>query len=182
MTHLFQHVYLQLMLKWVIEHLVLLNSDIKVDVIHPQEILTSLFWLIWSFAYWSEFFIWEGVPEHHKNGEWTSAVQNGTVPVKVEDLEWKLLNYYVNEKLALDQKQTKVKSQAAGFKRVQEFPRCLLRWENQACMLEGQWVPSAHRALFAFRNTIKNDFVTTCQVVLIHGHCGKAFLQRYTSN
>lgn len=28
----------------------------------------------------------------------------------------------------------------------------------------------------------KNDLVTTCQVVLSHGHCDEVTLQRYTSN
>lgn len=125
-------------------------------------------------------FIWAGVPKHHKNGEWTAAVQNGTVSVEVKNLEWKLLNYCVNEKLVPDQKLTKVKSQAAGFKRVQEFPRC---WEGKTeptCLRVNEFLLLTE--LSAFRNTIKNDFVTTCQVVLIHGYCGKAFLQRYTSN
>lgn len=168
------------MLKWVMGHLVLFNSDIRVVVIHPQEMPKSLFWLTSSFAHWSEII-------YLRRGPWTpqewwvdTAVQNGTVSVEVKNLEWKLLNYCVNEKLVSDQKLTKVKSQAAGFKWVQEFPRC---WEGKTeptCLRVNGFLLLTE--LSAFRNTIKKDFVTTCQVVLIHGHCGKAFLQRYTSN
>lgn len=180
MTHLFQSMYLQLMLKWHIRHLALLNSDIGLLSFMLRKFLRACFGSSPALPIDQKLFIWEGVPEHHKNGEWTAAVQNGTVSVKVKDLQWKLLNYCVNEKLILDQKLTKVNSPDAGFKWVQEFPGHLLGWENWACMFEGQWVPSSYWVLFAFRNTIKNDFVTSCQMVLIHGHCGKAFLQRYT--
>lgn len=146
MTHLFQYIYLQLMLKWVMGHLVLFNSDVSVVVIHPQETPKSLFWLTSSFARWSEISYLRRHPwtpqEWWVNScstKWDSICRGQEPWVKVAKLlcKWKISSWS-----EADQGQI-------SSCRVQMSPRIpkMLGRENWAYMLEGQWVPSAHWAV-----------------------------------
>lgn len=70
-----------------------------------------------SFPIYQTLLIWVRVPKYLKNFKWTAVVQKWDLIIcKIKGLEWKLLNYCENKNLVLDQKLTKVKSQAIVLK------------------------------------------------------------------
>lgn len=119
-------------LKWVIEHSVMFNSHTRAAVILHQEIPASLFWLISIFAHRSDIIDLSKYWSLNSTRMVSEQLrhENRTLSVKIKDLEWKLLHYCGNKNLLFHQKLTKVKSQAIVFKRVLEFPKCLLGWGN----------------------------------------------------